>query len=48
MDALPNGCLPYRGCMAGNEVLYCEGSAPHGVWPGLDADMLDFFDRHVR
>ena len=40
-----NGCVRYESCTAGVEVRYCEGSAPHGTWPGLDDAMFDFFDR---
>jgi polyhydroxybutyrate depolymerase len=45
---LPDGCVPHTGCAGGVEVRYCEGSTIHGVWPGLNASILDFFDKHRR
>jgi polyhydroxybutyrate depolymerase len=41
-----DGCLPRTGCADGTEVVYCQGTAPHGVWPNLNASILDFFDAH--
>jgi polyhydroxybutyrate depolymerase len=41
-----DGCIPYASCMGGAQVLYCQGSAAHGVWPMRDAAMLDFFDQY--
>jgi len=39
-----NGCLPYANCPEGANVVYCEGSAAHGVWPDLNSFMIAFFD----
>jgi polyhydroxybutyrate depolymerase len=41
-----DGCVPHTGCAGGADVLYCQGSAPHGVWPSLNSSILDFFDAH--
>jgi polyhydroxybutyrate depolymerase len=41
----PDGCVHYTSCTNGVEVAYCQGSAPHGNWPGLDTSIFDFFDR---
>ncbi len=38
-------CTAYSGCPATAEVVYCETSASHGTWSGLNTEMLDFFDR---
>jgi polyhydroxybutyrate depolymerase len=43
---LADGCLPYENCTAGTEVLFCEGSGQHGVWPNLNDSMMGFFGRH--
>jgi polyhydroxybutyrate depolymerase len=43
--ALPDGCVPYDGCPSGLEVQYCQTVGAHGMWYGLNAAMLDFFDR---
>jgi polyhydroxybutyrate depolymerase len=39
------GCIQYTGCSGGAEVDYCQGTAAHGVWPGRDKQIFDFFDR---
>ena len=46
-SALPDGCVPYEGCVAKSEVQYCETTGSHYVWYGLNQSMLDFFDRHA-
>jgi polyhydroxybutyrate depolymerase len=38
-----NGCTIYPGCA--KEIQYCESAGPHGQWPGINEDMLDFFER---
>ena len=43
MGAQVGSCTGYSGC--GAEVLYCETAGAHGAWYGLNAEMLDFFDR---
>ncbi len=45
-DPLPGGCVPYRGCRDGAEVLYCEGTGGHGSWQNRDDEIIAFFDRH--
>ncbi len=42
-----DGCADYSGCAEGSEVRYCETSGSHYQWYGLNAAMLDFFDRHA-
>lgn len=39
-----DGCATYTDCDA--EVRYCEVTGSHYAWYGLNASMLDFFDRH--
>jgi len=46
-DADANGCIHYTGCAGNAEVDYCEGTAPHGVWPHLNDAIFDFFARFV-
>jgi polyhydroxybutyrate depolymerase len=41
-----DGCLPYGNCTDGTEVIYCEGTGPHGEWPGFNVTMMTFFGRH--
>jgi polyhydroxybutyrate depolymerase len=43
---LADGCVPYGGCAMPSEVMYCQTTGQHGQWYGLNASMLDFFDRH--
>lgn len=45
---LPDGCVPRMGCADGADVQYCEGKAPHAIWPDHNRDILDFFDAHKR
>jgi len=40
-----NNCVRYTGCASGVEVQYCQGSAPHPTWPGLNTAIFDFFGR---
>jgi polyhydroxybutyrate depolymerase len=42
-----DGCVSYAGCAEGSEVQYCEATGGHYEWYGLNASMLDFFDRHT-
>jgi polyhydroxybutyrate depolymerase len=42
----PDGCIPYDACAGGVEVLYCQGTAIHGIWPNRDQAILAFFDAH--
>jgi polyhydroxybutyrate depolymerase len=44
---LQDGCLRRDGCDGRSEVLYCQTIGAHGQWYGLNASMLDFFDRHA-
>jgi polyhydroxybutyrate depolymerase len=43
---LANGCLTYPNCTAPAQVVYCQGTAAHGVWPGRQTQILDFFDQY--
>jgi polyhydroxybutyrate depolymerase len=43
-EPFSNGCLPYANCPDGANVVFCEGSGQHGVWPDLNAFMITFFD----
>jgi polyhydroxybutyrate depolymerase len=40
-----DGCIDYSGCSSGVEVRYCQGTAAHGVWPGLNTAIFNFFDK---
>jgi polyhydroxybutyrate depolymerase len=40
-----DGCIDYSGCSSGVEVRYCQGTAAHGVWPGLNKAIFNFFDQ---
>jgi polyhydroxybutyrate depolymerase len=44
-DPDADNCVVYAKCAGDVEVRYCEGGAAHGHWPGLNTQMLDFFDR---
>jgi len=43
---LPAGekCVAYQSCATGGETRYCEGSGWHGDWPGLEAEIVRFFE----
>jgi hypothetical protein len=45
LEPRADGCIPYGGCLDGVEVLYCEGTGVHGVWPSLNASIIEFFQR---
>jgi len=43
---LPAGekCVAYQSCATGGATRYCEGSGWHGEWPGLEAEIVRFFE----
>ena len=43
--ARSDGCIPYS-CTDPLQVLYCQGTAVHGIWPARDGAILDFFDQY--
>jgi polyhydroxybutyrate depolymerase len=42
LDGLAEGCRAFSGCAEARRVAYCESTAPHSRWPGMNAAMLDF------
>lgn len=44
--ARSDGCIPYLSCSGQLQVLYCQGTAVHGIWPNRDTAILDFFDQY--
>ncbi len=42
LEGIGSGCRELSACAEGRRVAYCETSAPHGRWPGMNAAMLDF------
>jgi polyhydroxybutyrate depolymerase len=44
--ARSDGCLPYLSCSGALQVLYCQGTAVHGIWPDRDAAIIAFFDQY--
>ena len=44
--ARSDGCLPYEACSGQLQVLYCQGTAVHGIWPDRDAAIVAFFDQY--
>lgn len=43
-----SGCKVASGCKDGAEVQYCETSGSHGQWPGLNSQMMAFFQRFAN
>ncbi len=41
---LGDGCVAYDGCARDGPTVYCEGPRLHSQWPGLSAQIIDFFD----
>jgi polyhydroxybutyrate depolymerase len=37
------GCYAYSGCKNGVQTWYCEGDAPHPMWPGRNKEIISFF-----
>jgi polyhydroxybutyrate depolymerase len=37
-------CVAYQACATGGSTRYCEGSRLHGAWPGLEAEIIRFFE----
>lgn len=43
-ETMDNGCVAYSGCANGVQTWYCEGDLSHSKWPGMNADILEFFN----
>jgi polyhydroxybutyrate depolymerase len=42
LNAITTGCKEFRGCAEGRRVVYCETTTPHGRWPEMSVEVLDF------